>query len=125
VICYVDDCLNLGRVGLDPAVRHQVAQYLPLANTKDALLGVEAKSCVPHVCECLCEVSQMVFFISACDDDVVHVNYTNSNPSVGIIYLCLLIFLYIIFISFTFLISIFKNQTQVYILIYNCNPRIL
>jgi hypothetical protein len=32
------------------------------------------------------------------------VNYTNSNPSVGIIYLCLLIFLYIIFIFFSFLI---------------------
>jgi hypothetical protein len=65
--------LNLGRIGLDPVVRHQVAQYLPLANSEDALLGVEAKSCVPHICERLCEVRQVVFFIFACDNDVIHV----------------------------------------------------
>jgi hypothetical protein len=44
-----------------------------LANSEDALLGVEAKSCVLHVCERLCEVNQVIFFIFACDDDVVHV----------------------------------------------------
>jgi hypothetical protein len=48
-------------------------QYHPLANTEDALLGVEAKTCIPHVCEHFCEVGQVVFFIFACDDNVVHV----------------------------------------------------
>jgi hypothetical protein len=37
---HVDDGLDFGRVGLDPAVRHQVTQYFPLANAEDALFGV-------------------------------------------------------------------------------------
>jgi hypothetical protein len=44
-----------------------------LANTEDALLGVETKSCVPHISERLREVGQVIFFVFARDDDVVHV----------------------------------------------------
>jgi hypothetical protein len=54
-------------------VRHQVAKYLPLAYSEDAFLGVEAKSCVPHVSERLREVSQVILFIFARDDNVIHV----------------------------------------------------
>jgi hypothetical protein len=54
-------------------VRHQVAKYLLLANSKDTLLEVEPKSCVPHISECLCEVGQVILFVFARDDDVVHV----------------------------------------------------
>jgi hypothetical protein len=54
-------------------MRYQVAQYLPLADPKDALLRVEAKSCVPHVCECLCEVGQVILLIFASNDDVAHI----------------------------------------------------
>jgi hypothetical protein len=32
--------MDLGRVGFDPMVRHQVAQYLPLANAEDTLFRV-------------------------------------------------------------------------------------
>jgi hypothetical protein len=65
--------LNLGWVGLDPVVGHQVAKYLALSNSEDALLGVEAKSCVPHISKCLREVGQVIFFVFAGDNDVVHV----------------------------------------------------
>jgi hypothetical protein len=44
-----------------------------MANSEDALLGVEAKLCVPHICECLCEVDHVILFIFASDDDVVHI----------------------------------------------------
>ena len=54
-------------------MRHQVAQYLPPVDPKDALFRVEAKSCVSHVCERLCEVGQVIFFIFAGNDDVVHI----------------------------------------------------
>jgi hypothetical protein len=54
-------------------VRHQVAKYLPLTNFEDTLLGVEPESCVPHISECLCEVGQVILFVFARDDDVVHV----------------------------------------------------
>jgi hypothetical protein len=43
------------------------------ADLEDALLGVEAKSCIPHVCERLCEVGQVILLIFAGDDDVVHI----------------------------------------------------
>jgi hypothetical protein len=33
----------------------------------------KAKSCVPHVCECLCEVGQLILLIFAGNDDVVHI----------------------------------------------------
>jgi hypothetical protein len=54
-------------------VGHQVAKYLALSNSEDALLEVEAKLCVPHISKCLCEVGQVIFFIFAGDNDVVHV----------------------------------------------------
>jgi hypothetical protein len=65
--------LDLSWVGLDPSVQHQVTKYLPLANFEDSLLGVEPKSCIAHVGECYCEVSEVILFVFACDDDVVYV----------------------------------------------------
>jgi hypothetical protein len=37
---HVDDGLDFGRIGFDPAVRHQVAQNFPLANAENTLFGV-------------------------------------------------------------------------------------
>jgi hypothetical protein len=54
--------------------------YLPLANSKNALLGVEAKSCVPHVSEHLREVSQVIFFIFSRNNNVVHVREKCCGP---------------------------------------------
>jgi cell wall assembly regulator SMI1 len=54
-------------------VRHQVAKYLPLADSEDTLFGVEPKSCVSHISECFGEVGQVILFVFACDDNVVHV----------------------------------------------------
>jgi hypothetical protein len=51
-----------------------------LANAEDALLRVQAKSCVSHVRECLGEVSEMALLALAGDDDVVHIcEYISAN----------------------------------------------
>jgi hypothetical protein len=54
-------------------VRHQVARYIPLADSEDTLFGVEPKSCIPHISECFGEVGHVILFVFAHDDDVVHV----------------------------------------------------
>jgi hypothetical protein len=66
--------LDFCRVGLDLSVRHQVVEYLPLAGSKDTLFGVEPKSCIPHISEGFGEVGQVILFIFARDDNVVHVD---------------------------------------------------
>jgi hypothetical protein len=70
---HVDDRLDLSWVGLDPSVRHQVTKYLPLANSEDTLLRVEPKSCIAHIGKCFYEVGQMILFVFACDNDIVHI----------------------------------------------------
>ena len=54
-------------------MRHQVAEYLPLADSEDTLFGVEPKSCLPHIGEGFGEVDQVILFVFAHDDNVVHV----------------------------------------------------
>jgi hypothetical protein len=54
-------------------VRHQVPEYLPLADPEDTLFGVEPKSCIPHIGEGFGEVVQVILFVFARDDNVVHV----------------------------------------------------
>ena len=54
-------------------MRHQVAEYFPLADSKDTLFGVEPKSCIPHISECFGEVGQVILFVLARDNNVVHV----------------------------------------------------
>jgi hypothetical protein len=54
-------------------VRYQVTKYFPLANSKDRLLRVESEPCVAHVGECFCEIGQVILFVFAGNDNVIHV----------------------------------------------------
>jgi hypothetical protein len=48
-------------------------QVFSLTNSKDTLLRVESESFIAHVGECFCEISQVILFVFACDDNVVYV----------------------------------------------------
>jgi hypothetical protein len=48
-------------------------QVFSLANSKDTLLRVEPEPCIAHVGECFCEIGQVILFVFASDDIVVHV----------------------------------------------------
>jgi hypothetical protein len=54
-------------------VRYQVTKYFPLANSEDTLLRVEPEPCVAHVGECFYKIGQVILFVFAGNDDVVHV----------------------------------------------------
>jgi hypothetical protein len=44
-----------------------------MADSKDTLFGVEPKSCIPYISEGFGEVDQVILFVFARDDNVVHV----------------------------------------------------
>jgi hypothetical protein len=55
-------------------VRHQVAEYFPLADSENAFFEVELKSRIQHISECFGEVGQVILFVLACDDNAVHIS---------------------------------------------------
>jgi hypothetical protein len=45
----------------------------PLADPENTFFGVEPKTRIPHISECFGEVSQVILFVLARDDNIVHV----------------------------------------------------
>jgi hypothetical protein len=54
-------------------VRYYVTKYFPLANSEDTLFRVELESCIAHVGECFYEIGQVILFVFAGHDNVVHI----------------------------------------------------